>query len=130
VNSAASLPSQGNEKRNQSMKPTAHCVASRDGKANSLTKAMQPMHTCEIRPRKDKRGFDLLRCAAVWLCGTASQTQSRLQSHTQSFAAAHIDVATNRAKPCLKNTTGNHYSGPIATLSKFHPGTGVENGSQ
>jgi hypothetical protein len=49
------------------------------------------MHACEVRPRSDKRGFnlisDVLHSAA---CGTASQTQSATQSVTQGFSAAHM----------------------------------------
>jgi hypothetical protein len=49
------------------------------------------MHVYEVRPRKDKRGFDLISDVLQFAgCGTASQTQSGMQSVTQSFSAAHM----------------------------------------
>jgi len=47
--------------------------------------------TYEVRPRKDKRGVDVISDALPFgrLCGTASQTQSAMQSATQAFTAAH-----------------------------------------
>jgi hypothetical protein len=54
--------------------------------------AMQTMHAYEVRPRKDHRGVDLISDALPHLVGCAmvSQTQSTMQSPTQSFAVAHM----------------------------------------
>jgi hypothetical protein len=53
-----------------------------------LNHAMQPTHVYEVRPRKDKRGFDLISDVLPFVrSGTASQTQSATQSDTQSFSA-------------------------------------------
>ena len=52
---------------------------------------MQPTHACEVRPRKDKRGVDLISDALPSAaCGTASQTHSATQSATRSIAAGHM----------------------------------------
>jgi hypothetical protein len=53
---------------------------------------VKPAHVYEVRPRKDRRGFDLNHrrgCHSVGY-GMASQTQSVTQSDTPSIAAVHI----------------------------------------
>jgi hypothetical protein len=48
---------------------------------------------CEIRPRKDKRGVDLISDAPHSVgSGMASQLQSATQSDTRSIAAVHITL--------------------------------------
>ena len=50
----------------------------------------------DVRPRKDRRGADfLMRCHSVG-CGTASQTQSAMQS----CIAAHMTVLLTGSKKC------------------------------
>jgi uncharacterized membrane-anchored protein len=50
-------------------------------------------HIYERRPRKDRRGFDLISAAFHSVAsGTANQTRSATQSTTQSFTADHIDT--------------------------------------
>jgi hypothetical protein len=46
----------------------------------------------EVRPRKDKRGVDLISDALPILAtyGTANQTRLPMQSATQSIAAVHM----------------------------------------
>jgi len=49
------------------------------------------MHVYEVRPRKDKRGVELIFDALPSVaCGTVSRTQSAMQSGMQNFAADHI----------------------------------------
>ncbi len=49
------------------------------------------MHVYEVRPRKDKRGVDLMSDALFFVgCGTVSQMQSVMQWTTRSSTAAHV----------------------------------------
>jgi hypothetical protein len=44
---------------------------------------------CEVRPRKDKRGVDLISDALPFGCGTP---KSRTQSATRSFTVDHVTL--------------------------------------
>ena len=46
-------------------------------------------HVYEVRPRKDKRGVDLI-CDALPFGGLWYRTEPAPQSATRSFAAAHM----------------------------------------
>src|SRR5215472_6094842 len=51
----------------------------------------QKIHVYEVRPRSDKRGFDLISDALALVgCGTASRTPSGMQSNTRSSSAANM----------------------------------------
>ena len=51
------------------------------------------MHVYQIRPRSDKRGVDLISDALPFVVsGIPSQTQSAIQSATQSFFSCSHDA--------------------------------------
>jgi hypothetical protein len=49
-----------------------------------------PQHVYEVRPRKDKRGVDLISDALPFGPCMTIQTQSGTRSITRSFSAVHI----------------------------------------
>jgi hypothetical protein len=52
---------------------------------------LQLMHAYEVRPRKDRRGVDLISDLLPFgRLGMASQIQSAMQSTTQNSTAAHM----------------------------------------
>jgi hypothetical protein len=59
------------------------------------------MHIYEVRPRKDKRGVDLISDALPFgACGTLNRMQSAMHSGTPSFAAVKkMWAATQRDCP-------------------------------
>ena len=51
------------------------------------------MHVYELRPRKDKRGVDLISDALTFgRCGTMARMRSATQSDRRSFAARSQDA--------------------------------------
>ena len=59
--------------------------------SQQLNHVLHPMHVYEVRPRRGKRGVDLISDALPFgRSGTVSQTQSATRLTTRSFAAAHI----------------------------------------
>jgi hypothetical protein len=62
-------------------------------------------HVYEVRPRSDKRGFDLISDALPFVgCGTASRTQSAMQSEAGKafwkIKPPPIKTAKSKIVPC------------------------------
>ena len=73
------------------LKASINFVQQRWAKPNRLKHSTISIHIYEIRPRADKRGFDLMAMRSHTVrCGIAAQTQSGIQSVTRSFTATHM----------------------------------------
>jgi hypothetical protein len=73
---------------------SAACALARTGARRMAHNIpLMPVDACEVRPRRDHRGVNLISDALPFgRCGMASQTQSATRLTTRSFAAAHITL--------------------------------------
>jgi len=78
----------------------------------------QKIHVYEVRPRSDKRGFDLISDALALVgCGMPNRTQSAMQSTTLSFSPVSeeflSDLPTRARHGMKKNCSPSHGSGAL-----------------
>ena len=88
-------------RRGLSLGPTRRCNEPRPAPMTSS------QHIYEVRPRKDKRGFDLISDALPFgrLVVRRGQTQSRMQSDTRSSPGAYENTGAATTKGCSLDET-------------------------